>query len=1138
MNPSDHSQETVEHLAEEFLELRRRGLAPAVTAFCARYPAHAEELRAILEAMFLVEDLKSDSIRAAADNARDQSATKLDKVSGYRIIRELGRGGMGVVYEAEQEALGRRVALKLLPDAQARDCKARLRFEREARAAARMHHSNIVPVFDVGKDADRLYYVMQLIHGQGLDEVIHAVKHVRGQSGIVLRSTERSIAASLLNGRFQAETLVGDPGATEHNSGSTSAHAVLPGQSEISALHGNHRAYHQSVAQVGLQAASALAYAHARGVVHRDIKPSNLLLDATGVVWITDFGLAKAGDSEVTQTGDIVGTLRYMPPERFKGLCDVRADIYGLGLTLYEMLVLEPAYHSPDRLKLIEEIRTSEPSSPRTVDTRIPRDLETIVLKAIDKDPRKRYQSADEMGEDLRRFIAGEPVKARRIGRFERMGRWVVRNQGMAGLLAGILVVLAAGTASSSWQAYRARNAEAAAHRSELAALELARAERNTRKKVEEQKRQMKAVLDFVEQQIFAAARPEGQLGGLGKDVTLQKAIESSLPKLAENFKDDPLIEARLRMTIGNTFWFLGEAGIACVQLERARELYSAQLGIDHPDTLKSAMNLAISYRTLGRYKEALELNEETLKLQRIKLGLDHPDTLRSMNNLAINHADLGRQKEALQLREETLRLSRARLGPEDRATLRSMHNLAISYAALGRQQEALQLREATLKLRRAKLGPGHPDTLNSMNDLAVSYRELGRRQEALELIEQTFKRLRAELGPNHPDTLKSMMNLAAGYADAGRQQEALELREETLKLQRAKLGPDNRDTLVYMIQLAAGYADAGRQKEALELREETLKLQRAKLGPDDPDTLLSMIHLAASYADVGRQKEALELREEALKLMPARFGPDHPVLLRSMNDLAKSYCCAGRYAEARLLSQRNLESLRRRLPAEISSSDWKHLSERGELYARGGHWQKAAADYAAAINAHPEEHWFWTVEAPLWLRSGNREAYRRHCREMLRRFGGTDDPILAERTAKALLLAPEPGQDLKPSLRLAEIAVTGTRNHHFYNYFVLTRGLAHHRAGEFERAIDRLNPCLGVDEWAISIPAHFIQAMAYQRLGRVEEASEALRKAHDLVDGSKFPRAEGGDLGGRWPDWLICEQLRQEAEALLGPQR
>jgi eukaryotic-like serine/threonine-protein kinase len=211
---------------------------------------------------------------------------------------------------------------------------------------------------------------------------------------------------------------------------------VLPGGAPIAttALSGRRPPFFRGVAQIGRQAAQGLAYAHARGIVHRDIKPSNLLLDHTGVVWIADFGLAKAEDDGLTATGDVLGTLRYMAPERFRGEGDARADLYALGLTHYELMTLRPAFVTSDRLKLIEQVKTEEPARPRSLDGRIPRDLETIVLKAIEKDPKQRYASALPLAEDLRRFLADEPIAARRTSAAERYARWARRNPTIAAL--------------------------------------------------------------------------------------------------------------------------------------------------------------------------------------------------------------------------------------------------------------------------------------------------------------------------------------------------------------------------------------------------------------------------------------------------------------------------------------------------------------------------------------------------------------------------------------------------------------------------------------------------------------------------------------------------------------------------------
>jgi WD40 repeat protein/Flp pilus assembly protein TadD len=299
------------------------------------------------------------------------------------------------------------------------------------------------------------------------------------------------MARSLLTGRFERLALgvssdltateacidrVDPDETTAEGPLSTVAHgpatsAVLPGGKALSTIEsGGRLPFYRSVARIGQQAAQGLAYAHARGIVHRDIKPSNLLLDAAGVVWITDFGLAKAENDGLTRTGDILGTLRYMAPERFRGEGDSRADVYALGLTLYEMLTLRPAFDAHDRLKLIEQIKTEEPRHPRTLDPRIPRDLETIILKAIDKDPKRRYATAEALAQDLQRFIEDRPVLARRSSVVERAWRTCKRNPLASTLAAGLLLVLATGLAgvTTEWlraeaNADRARVQEAAA---------------------------------------------------------------------------------------------------------------------------------------------------------------------------------------------------------------------------------------------------------------------------------------------------------------------------------------------------------------------------------------------------------------------------------------------------------------------------------------------------------------------------------------------------------------------------------------------------------------------------------------------------------------------------------------------------
>jgi WD40 repeat protein/serine/threonine protein kinase len=470
-------------LAEEFAERYRRGERPALQEYIDRHPELADAIRDLFPALAEVEQVKEDrrNVPAAAAGG---PLPPLQRLGDYRIVREVGRGGMGVVYEAEQISLGRRVALKVLPH-KLPDARAKRRFEREARAAAKLHHTNIVPVFGVGEHDGLPYYVMQFIQGLGLDEVLAELKrlqlgnvptgpHVGGElPGTRKELTAVQMARSLLTGAFQgtddrseAEAAAAPqsvahqedqgascprPPAESDSFPLSSSSMVLPGRGrDGSTSKSRQPTYWQSVASIGVQVAEALEYAHKQGIKHRDIKPSNLLLDARGTVWVTDFGLAKADDQQnLTHTGDILGTYRYMPPEAFDGRSDARSDVYSLGLTLYELLAFRPAFDERDRNRLIKQVTHEEPARLRKLNRSVPRDLETVVHKAIAKEPAQRYQSAAELTADLQRFVEDRPIRARRVGQVERLWRWCRRNPAVGGLLATVAVLLVAITVGS-----------------------------------------------------------------------------------------------------------------------------------------------------------------------------------------------------------------------------------------------------------------------------------------------------------------------------------------------------------------------------------------------------------------------------------------------------------------------------------------------------------------------------------------------------------------------------------------------------------------------------------------------------------------------------------------------------------------
>lgn len=454
--PSDETEDVIGALAEEYLDRLRRGERPEVTEYCDRHPELADRIAAVFPTMAMLEDLAPSPEQAAhMPAAPPAKAPLIDCIGDYRVLRELGRGGMGIVYEAEQKSLGRRVAIKILPPHGTLDPTRAERFEREARAVARLHHTNIVPIFGVGEQQGLRYYVMQYIRGQGLDQVLREIVRLRAREsapGDALDATSK-YPHTCDEGAREASPERREVG----RSAAVGASRDGEGSASITSTPGGWP-YWKSVARIGVQVANALGYANSQGILHRDIKPSNLLLDARGTVWVTDFGLAKLAESDdLTRTGDVVGTLRYLAPEKLRGQEDLRGDIYSLGATLYELLTLRPPFQDGDRPRLLQRLADEEPHRPRAIDSSIPRDLETIVLKAMAKSPGDRYQTTEQLAEDLRQFLQDRPVAARRLGVAERTWRWCRRNPIVAsltgivfGLLATLTVVFAIGSARLS----------------------------------------------------------------------------------------------------------------------------------------------------------------------------------------------------------------------------------------------------------------------------------------------------------------------------------------------------------------------------------------------------------------------------------------------------------------------------------------------------------------------------------------------------------------------------------------------------------------------------------------------------------------------------------------------------------------
>lgn len=416
-------------VVDEYLDQRAAGNQPDIDAFAERHPDLADLIRSSLRALDVVGD-KWDS----GDGGAGESPVKARKQLGdFRILRELGSGGMGFVYEAEQLSMGRHVALKILPMAGALQEKSLQRFRNEVRAASMLDHPNIVSIYSVGEDRGVHYYAMQLIRGQSLARVI---EELSGTGDAAHSLNGDSISQILSPGTWERSKSAGEPteGAYDSREFDTAVrHASdtrADAQACVSTLKsgaGNVQ-YYRSVARLGIQAAEALQHAHDLGVLHRDIKPGNLMLDASTNLHITDFGLARIeADAGMTMTGDLVGTLRYMSPEQAlakRVVIDHRCDIYSLGMTLYELIALRPAFESANRQELLNQIAFDEPLKLRKRDRSVPQELATIVHKTIEKDPLDRYTTAVELAEDLRAFLDDRPIQAKPPTPTQRLARW------------------------------------------------------------------------------------------------------------------------------------------------------------------------------------------------------------------------------------------------------------------------------------------------------------------------------------------------------------------------------------------------------------------------------------------------------------------------------------------------------------------------------------------------------------------------------------------------------------------------------------------------------------------------------------------------------------------------------------------
>ena len=725
MTEVQDAEQLVDELAEDFAHRWRAGERPSIEEYVLRCPQYADEIRSVLPAVVMMERLKPNRDDTELPSQSPPTPTPPPaRIGDYRIIREIARGGMGVVYEADQEKLGRHVAIKVLPGPLLANERMRQRFLQEAQAAARLHHTNIVPVFGIGEQEGLCYYVMQLIDGRGLDRIISETASARrstqqGSATVDLPSDRP--APSSMNSRNSDQTLpAGLPVANP---------PLLPPLLAPLAP----ADYCRMIARIGIQVGDALEYAHAEGILHRDIKPANLLLNDRGFVWITDFGVAKIVEgANLTQSGDLIGTLKYMPPERFSGQSDARGDVYSLGVTLYELLTLQSAFPDTTPHHLIHLITHEAPNSLRKVNREIPKDLETIVLKSIARDPDRRYQTPGQLADDLRRFIDDRPILARRVGPAEQALRWSRRNPQLASAVAAVFVLMVAVTVVSV--AANARTS-AAHHETERANREMEQTNREmeqANREMEQANRDLQVAKGDVEK---ALAAEKTQLDHAERTATL--SLEA-LNRTFDRFAPTRLVVAPSAETddgIELPLPTLPPEAIPLLEdLLRTYERIAQDAGKFprlHAQAAEANHRIGDIHRRLGRFEKAAVAYQAAIELYVGLTARSSPDENRI--KLARAYNELGRTFRSLQKREESVRMHELAIqtlvdAPQAFATRpECRYEMACSYYALGQRDmfvtpngigfvpiggmphHGMEFKGAPFSKRPPNVGPGDP---------------------------------------------------------------------------------------------------------------------------------------------------------------------------------------------------------------------------------------------------------------------------------------------------------------------------------------------------------------------------------------------------------------------------------------------
>ena len=1091
-------------------------------------------------------------------HASDPLATALEGgcLGDFRLVAEVGRGGMGVVYEAEQLSLKRKVALKILPLAAALDARQMQRFRNESQAAAQLHHSHIVPVHAVGCERGVHFYAMQFISGPTLAAVIRDLR-------------QRTQAPSGGAGFAAADAVTPSPGLVATEGSVTS------------------RAFFRRAAELGIQAAEALDYAHQQGVIHRDIKPANLLVDGHGQLWVTDFGLARLQDNAgPTVTGDLVGTLRYMSPEQAlaqRGLVDYRTDVYSLGATLYEVVTLRPAFEGSDRQELLRQIAFEEPRPPGQVNRATPAELGTIILKALAKEPAERYPTAQELADDLRRFLEDKPILARRPSAVQRLAKWSRRHKPLlAAAGAGLLVALVALAASTvyTWHAYReevGRRREADEQRlaAEKRALEDLRARnqlswleinqqfpRNPRGKQEDERLFHEAVVSyerFIRQSgADPAARAERALAcwhlgdfheRLGDRPRAEQAYREAIGLLEQLAREEPGVPAhrqklaQVLTSLAVVYEHRRHFAEAEAAHRRALALRRDLLGEDGA-VRAYRQELAESLTRLGQLltktaatAEAERLLREALNRQ-VALVADFPaenkfkgDRADAQHNLGVLLWTLKRIHEAepllLQARQTLRELVDRSFHPLYTVQLAHTHyHLGLLRQEAKRSAEAATVFREAVALNRKLVGEFtwvpefQQDLAAGLEKLGEVLADLGQTQEAETVLHEALD-LAGKLVADFADQLYSRQVLAEGriclgqlLTRTGRPQEGEAALRQAVAVwqqltQEVPEAPDHRKRLANAhLELGKFLADAGRPREA-----------DVCYG----EAVAQWENLAAAFPQVGSYRQALSVALRLRgKLLEAAgdLGEAEKVVSRAaalLDKLADDFPAALEYQRARALSHTQWAALLAAAdrPAEAEAAFGQALALAGKLASTFPRVPAFREDLAVVYDQWGQ--WLMARGVPA-----EAEAKFRRAIALLEKLAAERPTTATYPRQLAWLLATCPHPQVRDPRRAVTLARQAVERAPQESAAWSVLGVAHGRAGDWLAALAAL-------EKAVALPGGgdatdgFWLALAYAHLDRPDQARESYRGAVRWMEANR-------------PRDLELRRLQAEVESLLSP--